>query len=97
MILKMLKSTENMKLIKIKAALSLLLMLAAFALKAVPLKGITVSASSPVVPVLKGMESNPLLRLLIYIPAGEKEILFTKIAAKLNAGGIWNFAINSLQ
>jgi sialidase-1 len=89
MILKMLKSTEkNMKLIKIKAALSLLLMLAVFALKAAPLKGITVSASSPVVPVLKGLESNPLLRLLIYIPAGEKEISFTKITAKLNADGL---------
>lgn len=85
----MLKSTEkNMKCIKIKAAFILLLVLTSFTLQAVQLKGITVTASSPVVPVLKGMESNPLLSVLIYIPAGEKEITFNKIAARLNADAL---------
>ncbi|WP_157255450.1 sialidase family protein [Pedobacter sp. Leaf216] len=73
-----------MKNIKRKAGLSLLLMLASFTLKALPLKGITITASSPVVPVLKGLESNPLLSVRIYIPAGEKEISFKTITANLN-------------
>jgi len=85
----MLNTTENMmKYIKIRAGLSLLLVLASFALKAAPLKGISITASSPVVPVLKGLESNPLLRVLIYIPAGEKEISFKKITAKLNPAAL---------
>lgn len=84
----MLKSTKNMKLIKTGAVLSLLLILTAFTLQASLLKGLSITASSPVVPVLKGMESNPLLRVLIYIPAGEKEITFKKIAAKLNPAGL---------
>lgn len=85
----MLKSTEkNMKLIKIGAVLNLLLMLTTFTLQASPLKGLSITASSPVVPVLKGMDSNPLLRVLIYIPEGDKEITFKKIAAKLNPAGL---------
>jgi len=85
----MLNTKKNiMKHIKIRAGLSLLLVLASFALKAVPLKGISITASSPVVPVLKGLESNPLLRVLIYIPAGEKEISFKKITAKLNPAAL---------
>ena len=77
-----------MKNIKIRTGLSLLLVIASFALKALPLKGISITASSPVVPVLKGLESNPLLRVLIYIPAGEKEISFKKITAKLNPAAL---------
>lgn len=84
----MLKSTKNMKLIKTGAVLSLLLILTAFTLQASLLKGLSITASSPVVPVLKGMESNPLLRVLIYIPAGEKEITFKKISAKLNPAAL---------
>jgi len=77
-----------MRKFKIKAGLALLLLFASFALKASPPKGITITASSPVVPVLKGLETNPLLRVLIYIPAGEKEISFKKIAARLNPAGL---------
>lgn len=77
-----------MRKFKIKAGLALLLLFASFALKASPPKGITITVSSPVVPVLKGLETNPLLRVLIYIPAGEKEISFKKIAARLNPAGL---------
>jgi len=77
-----------MKNFKINIGLVLLLTLASFTLKAAPLKGITITASSPVVPVLKGLESNPLLRVLIYIPAGEKEISFKRISAKINSAAL---------
>jgi len=77
-----------MKYIKTSIRLSLLLILATFTLQAAALKGITVTASSPVVPVLKGLDANPLLRVLIYIPAGEKEISFKKITAMLSSAAL---------
>ncbi|MGM9478973.1 exo-alpha-sialidase [Pedobacter sp. GSP4] len=76
-----------MKHIKITIAFGFLFLMASFTVQATAIKGITITASSPVVPVLKGLEYNELLRLLIYIPAGEKEISFKKISAKLNANG----------
>lgn len=74
--------------INIRTGLSLLLILAMFNLQAATKKGITITASSPVVPVLIGLESNPLLRVSVYIPAGGKEITFEKISAKLNPAAI---------
>ena len=75
-----------MKFIKIYTLVLLLLILCmpqVFAAQAV-----TVSSSSPVVPVLKGLESNQLLRLRIYISAGQQGIPFHKISARLNATGL---------
>jgi len=75
-----------MKFIKIYTSVLLLLILNMPQVFAV--QGVTVSSSSPVVPVLKGIESNQLLRLLIYIPAGQQNISFNKISARLNAAGL---------
>lgn len=69
-------------------SLGLLLAFTLFALKAFSSVGITITASSPVIPVLKGMESNELLSLRIYVPAGEKEISFKNITAILNPKGL---------
>jgi len=73
---------------QIKMSLGLLLAFTLFALKAFSSVGITITASSPVIPVLKGMESNELLSLRIYVPAGEKEISFKNITAILNPKGL---------
>lgn len=83
----MLKSAKkNMK--QIKMNLSLLLAFTLFALKAFSSVDVTITSASPVIPVLKGMESNELLSLRIYVPAGEKEISFKNITAILNPDGL---------
>jgi sialidase-1 len=54
-----------------------------------PLKDeIRASSMSPVSPVLKGMASNPVLCVRIYVPAGSKEIAYKKIQCTLNEAGI---------
>lgn len=83
----MLKSTKkNMK--QIKMSLGLLIVFTLFTLRTFSSVGITITASSPVIPVLKGMESNELLSLRIYVPAGEKEISFKNISSILNPDGL---------
>ncbi|GAB1462054.1 exo-alpha-sialidase [Pedobacter sp.] len=73
---------------QIKLCLGFVTVLTLFSLNAYSSVGITVTASSPVIPVLKGMEANELLSLRIYIPAGEKEISFKNIPAILNPDGL---------
>ncbi len=46
------------------------------------------TAYSPVVPLLKGVDTNPLTRISVYIPAGEKPTTFKFLQASLNAEGI---------
>jgi sialidase-1 len=46
-----------------------------------------ITATSPAVPLLKGMNSNPLLRLRIYVPPNG-DIHFAKIVCSLNETGI---------
>lgn len=77
-----------MKFIKIKAQLGVLAMLMLCTLNAFSLKVVEIIATTQVIPVLKGIESNPLLRVRIYVPAGSQEISFKKIVAKLNPDGI---------
>lgn len=50
-----------------------------------PPEGVRVSAYSPVVPVLKGLMANPVLRLAISIPAGNTEQHYRKMNCTLNA------------
>ena len=79
-----------MKFMKINLLAKLILMLTmSFSfLQGKAAKGIEVSSYAPVIPVLKGIESNQLLRLRIYIPAGEKEISIKKMISFLNADGM---------
>ncbi|MES2650675.1 MAG: exo-alpha-sialidase [Bacteroidota bacterium] len=77
-----------MKPIKIKLCLSLLFLLNLCAYQAFSAKGVTITSSAPVSPVFKGVESNPLLYVRVYIPAGEKEITVKKITFKLNSAGL---------
>jgi len=76
-----------MKFIKIKVQFSLLTLLTLYTLNAYSLKGVEIVSTAQVIPVLKGIESNPLLRVMVYVPAGN-EISFKKITAKLNPAGI---------
>lgn len=50
---------------------------------------VQISSTAPVVPVLKGIDQNPLLRLRIYVPAGGEQNL-QNIVCTLNDGGISN-------
>lgn len=50
-----------------------------------PQPEIQVSSTAPTVPVLKGMEANPLLRLLVYVPAGKAGVTSHNLHATLNA------------
>lgn len=43
-----------------------------------------ISSMAPVVPVIKGLPSNPMLRIAVYIPAGHDEMTFSKILCTLN-------------
>ncbi|KAA6435939.1 glycosyl hydrolase [Rufibacter glacialis] len=43
-----------------------------------------ITSTAPAVPVLKGMETNPLLRVTVYVPAGP-EVAYEQITARLNA------------
>jgi len=51
--------------------------------------GVQISSSAPVVPVLKGLDQNPLLRLRIFVPAGGEQML-QNIVCTLNEGGVNN-------
>lgn len=53
---------------------------------------IRVSSTAPVAPVLKGMSSNPLLRVLVYVPAGHEGVNYRKIHCTLN-----NEALSDIQ
>lgn len=50
--------------------------------------GIQASSYAPTIPVLKGMETNPLLRIALYIPEGNPEISMDQINATLNPEAI---------
>jgi sialidase-1 len=43
-----------------------------------------ISSMAPVVPVIKGLPTNPVLRIAIYVPAAHQEMNFNKIVATLN-------------
>lgn len=88
MILLMLNSTDKMKTIKMKFCFSLLFLLNLCAFVTFANKGITITSSAPVSPIFKGVESNPLLYVRIYIPAGEKELTLKKVVMKLNQATI---------
>jgi len=82
----MLNSTQMMmKFIKIQ--LSLLALLTLCTLHAFSQKGVEIVSTAQVIPVLKGIESNQLLRVMVYVPAGA-EIPLKKITAKLNLEGV---------
>jgi sialidase-1 len=53
---------------------------------------INASAYSPTVPILKGLSTNPVLRIAVSVPAGNPEQRFRKLQCVLNAD-----AINSIQ
>lgn len=54
----------------------------------IPSGKIRVSSTAPTLPVLKGVEANPLLRIAIHVPADEKEINFRSIKSQLNETAI---------
>lgn len=49
---------------------------------------VQLTATAPTVPVLKGLSSNPLLRIRIYIPAGSAGINYRQIQCSLNETAI---------
>ncbi len=51
-------------------------------------KGITITAVASTVPIFKGNETNPLLYLRVYIPAGEEDITLKKLDFNLNKVGL---------
>lgn len=51
-------------------------------------KGITISSKAVIAPILKGLESNELLRVRVYIPAGGDDISINQILATLNPAGV---------
>lgn len=79
----MLKSIENMKFYVVLVVLINLCTATVFATK-----GIAVTAAASTVPIFKGKETNPLLYLRVYIPAGENEFTLKKLAFKLNDAGL---------
>ncbi|MFB9864388.1 exo-alpha-sialidase [Rufibacter immobilis] len=42
-------------------------------------------STAPAAPVLKGMDTNPLVRVTVYVPAGAGEVAYEQITARLNA------------
>lgn len=50
--------------------------------------GVKMVSSAPVNPVLKGLSSNPLLRVGIYVPASHTGATYRKIHCTLNAEGV---------
>ncbi|HTM98630.1 MAG TPA: exo-alpha-sialidase [Pedobacter sp.] len=76
-----------MKTIKIKLCVSFLFLLMVSAYQAFSSQGVTFTSSAPVSPIFKGIESNPLLYVRIYIPAGEKSITLKKMAFKVDPAG----------
>jgi sialidase-1 len=59
---------------------------------AAPPAAVQASAYSPSVPVLKGLNANPVLRIAVSVPAGNTEQRFRKLYCSLNAN-----AISSIQ
>jgi sialidase-1 len=51
-----------------------------------------ISSMAPVVPVIKGLSSNPMLRIAVYIPAGYEQMQFTGIACTLNREAVEDIA-----
>lgn len=45
---------------------------------------VSINTTAPVVPVFKGVEHNPILRITLYVPAGSESINFQSIKARLN-------------
>ncbi|SFH00714.1 sialidase family protein [Pedobacter insulae] len=72
---------------RLKLSLGLLLIFNLFAFQAFSTTGITITASAPVSPIFKGIESNPLLYLRIYVPAGEK-LSLRKLTLKANSAAL---------
>ena len=52
--------------------------------------GVKISTWSPYVPVLKGLNTNPVLRVAVSIPAGNKEIQIRKLFCTLNTEALKN-------
>ncbi|WP_266202426.1 sialidase family protein [Pontibacter kalidii] len=46
--------------------------------------GASIASTAPAIPVLKGVDMNPLLRLTLYVPAGAESITYQSIKARLN-------------
>jgi sialidase-1 len=55
---------------------------------AMPVGEVQASAYSPSVPVLKGLSTNPVLRIAISVPAGNSEQHFRKLQCSLNANAV---------
>ncbi|SFG39586.1 sialidase family protein [Pontibacter chinhatensis] len=47
--------------------------------------GVSITSTAPTVPVLRGTEHNPVLRVTMYVPAGSESINFQSIKARLNS------------
>ncbi|WP_089321667.1 sialidase family protein [Pontibacter ummariensis] len=47
--------------------------------------GASITSTSPLAPVLKGVEINPLLRITMYVPAGAERVSYRSIKARLNS------------
>jgi sialidase-1 len=77
-----------MKNITRKLIFSLLFLLHIGVYGALAAKGITITSSAPVSPVFKDIETNPILHLRVYIPAGEKEFTLKDIGFKVNTAGL---------
>jgi len=76
-----------MKFIKFKIQLGLFTLLTICTLNAFSQKSIEIISTAQVIPVLKGIENNQLVRVMVYVPAGT-ETPVKKITAKLNPDGI---------
>ena len=73
--------------IKCLAIILSVCMLAACAKKITPLTAkneLKISSIAPVVPVIKGLEANPMLRIAVYVPAGHPDVRFNRIFTTLN-------------
>ena len=78
-----------MKITMKKSFLTLLcLLITICSVKAFVLKEIEISTSSPVVPLFKGIQANPLLRIRISISAGSKNLDLKSLSCVLNADGV---------
>ncbi|MHC2991595.1 glycosyl hydrolase [Pontibacter sp. HJ8] len=47
-------------------------------------EGIRISSTAPAIPVLKGVATNPLLRITVYVPAGTDGVTYQGIQSSLN-------------
>lgn len=50
--------------------------------------GISITSMSPVAPVFKGMEHNPVIRMRIHLPAGQQEVSINKLLGSINESAI---------